>query len=673
MKKYLPILLLTLVMSLAFTFDGYKTGPQLISNLVVQFEGTNGNGNNLWLDNFSIGTRNDNDLAIAGMNIKDYNYLLPGVTSAWVSPVVNVFNAGRNVSSGATITMLVVGGSYNVTKSVGSLSAGYTAQITFDSINFNLNSNQNLKVFINWASDQNHSNDTSYQPSIFYPGAKRKVLFEAFTSATCGPCASQNPSLDAFVQARFDTIVAIKYHVWWPAIGDPMYALNIPQARIRTHYNSISAVPCLQVDGIIQQVSNYTTLSNLLNPYNNRLAKASPISISVADTRLTGDTIKATVTMQVVSPISPNSNCRLKVAAVERKITYSTPPGSNGETIFYDVFRRMFPSTDGMQINITPGTYTYIFKYKRESAWVDSMMYTAVFVQNEDTKEVINCAKARNYYADEKISSNNNTSLFDDKFSENSINYSPLLLDGGISIENMEGAVPPPGWSIINADSNFTFWQYLYSAVNGPSFPGSKSIRINYYSYPENIGTLDILQSKVYNNVSPDDSIKFDYAYAVKPGYSDRMRVKLSTDGGITFPIIIFDKAGSVLATAPDIGSSFTPTSSQWGTFGVKVGNVTGINPPGEGGIPLTYELKQNYPNPFNPSTSISFSLPVKSLVKLVVYDILGKEISKLVNKHLKPGSYNITFNGSNLPSGVYFYKLISGSYIETKKMLMVK
>jgi thiol-disulfide isomerase/thioredoxin len=569
--------------------------------------------------------------------------------------------------------MVAVGGSYNVTKSVGSLAGGNTVQITFDPINFNVNVTQNLKVYVNWSTDQNHSNDTLYQPTIYYPGVNRKVLFEAFTSSTCGPCASQNPALDAFVQARFDTIVAIKTHVWWPALGDPMYGLNIPQARIRTLYNSISAVPCLQIDGVIQQVSNYTTLSNLLNPYNARLAKASPISISVADTRLTGDTIKATVTMQVVSPISSSTNYRMKVAAVERKITYSTPPGSNGETIFYDVFRRMFPSTDGMSINITPGTYTYIFKYKRESTWVDSMMYTAVFIQNENTHEVINCAKARNYYADDKIAVVNNSSVLDSKFFTPVFNYSPLLLDGGITVETMEGAIPPSGWSIINADSNFTFWQYLYSAINGPSFGGSKSIRINYYSYAENVGTIDILRSKVYNNVSPDDSLKFDYAYAVKPGYTDRLKVKLSTDGGNTFPYTIFDRAGSVLATAPDNSASFVPTAGQWGTFGVRVANVTSINPPLTGGIPMKYELNQNYPNPFNPSTTISFSLPAKAYVTLIVYDILGKEMTTLFKGEKTAGVNIIEFDASNLPSGIYFYRIEANGFTDTKKMLLIK
>ena len=94
--------------------------------------------------------------------------------------------------------------------------------------------------------------------------------------------------------------------------------------------------------------------------------------------------------------------------------------------------------------------------------------------------------------------------------------------------------------------------------------------------------------------------------------------------------------------------------------------------------IPSSYSLYQNYPNPFNPVTKIKFSLPsnVKSEtsnVKLDVYDILGKEIATLVDEQLPPGSYEVTFDGSDYASGVYFYKLKAGDYSNTKRMLLVK
>lgn len=87
----------------------------------------------------------------------------------------------------------------------------------------------------------------------------------------------------------------------------------------------------------------------------------------------------------------------------------------------------------------------------------------------------------------------------------------------------------------------------------------------------------------------------------------------------------------------------------------------------------LTYDLRQNYPNPFNPKTRIDFQIPVKEKVSLKIYNILGTEILELLNKELEPGRHSINFDGSNLMSGVYFYRIQAGSFTSTKKMILLK
>ena len=99
--------------------------------------------------------------------------------------------------------------------------------------------------------------------------------------------------------------------------------------------------------------------------------------------------------------------------------------------------------------------------------------------------------------------------------------------------------------------------------------------------------------------------------------------------------------------------------------------------------VPSAYSLSQNYPNPFNPNTKIKFNiasalssphaLSGEHFVSLKVYNLLGQEITTLINEKIKPGEYEVTFDGSNLPGGVYFYKLTAGDFSETKKMLMIK
>jgi len=89
--------------------------------------------------------------------------------------------------------------------------------------------------------------------------------------------------------------------------------------------------------------------------------------------------------------------------------------------------------------------------------------------------------------------------------------------------------------------------------------------------------------------------------------------------------------------------------------------------------LPDKYELFQNYPNPFNPSTTIKYNLPEVSVVIIKVYDVLGREVSSLVNELKQPGKYEINFDASSLSSGTYFYRIQAGSFIETKKMVLLK
>ncbi len=95
-------------------------------------------------------------------------------------------------------------------------------------------------------------------------------------------------------------------------------------------------------------------------------------------------------------------------------------------------------------------------------------------------------------------------------------------------------------------------------------------------------------------------------------------------------------------------------------------------------GVPDKFMLHQNYPNPFNPLTKIKFDLPAagiqnNGLVRITVYDLAGREVAALVNQQLRPGSYEVEFDGSNLASGIYFYTISAGEFIQTKKLTLIK
>ena len=89
--------------------------------------------------------------------------------------------------------------------------------------------------------------------------------------------------------------------------------------------------------------------------------------------------------------------------------------------------------------------------------------------------------------------------------------------------------------------------------------------------------------------------------------------------------------------------------------------------------IPIEYSLSQNFPNPFNPSTIIKYSIPDEGLVTLKVFTAIGEEVISLVSEVKQPGVYEVEFNASTLPSGIYFYRLQAGSFIETKKMVLLR
>lgn len=101
-------------------------------------------------------------------------------------------------------------------------------------------------------------------------------------------------------------------------------------------------------------------------------------------------------------------------------------------------------------------------------------------------------------------------------------------------------------------------------------------------------------------------------------------------------------------------------------------GNILGITNIGSE-IPKEFSLGQNYPNPFNPKTKIHFALPKSSFAKIVVYDILGREVETLVNEQLNAGTYEADWSAAQFASGVYYYKLVAGDFVETKKMVLIK
>ena len=161
---------------------------------------------------------------------------------------------------------------------------------------------------------------------------------------------------------------------------------------------------------------------------------------------------------------------------------------------------------------------------------------------------------------------------------------------------------------------------------------------------------------------------------ASKAFFTDFDKLYFSNDTGSTWTEIIVD---TIDLDGRDI--IFTDENNGWilgdngNVYKTNVGGViVDVNEPMLD-LPTEFSLSQNYPNPFNPSTTISWQSPVSSHQTLKVYDVLGNEVSTLVDEFRNAGSYDVDFNASKLSSGVYFYRLQAGSFIQTKKMILIK
>jgi len=127
------------------------------------------------------------------------------------------------------------------------------------------------------------------------------------------------------------------------------------------------------------------------------------------------------------------------------------------------------------------------------------------------------------------------------------------------------------------------------------------------------------------------------------------------------------------IRTRTSYGKYFSkPITAPRGHWKFDVTGPTGISGTNNY-IPEEFKLYQNYPNPFNPSTTIEFDIIKRDNVKIVLYDLLGKEVVTIVNENLEPGKYKVSFTADNLASGLYFYKIVSNNFVDVKKMLILK
>ncbi|MDD5360587.1 MAG: T9SS type A sorting domain-containing protein [Ignavibacteria bacterium] len=652
---------------------------------MLQFVTTNGFGNNLYIDNVISGRRPDFDIAVTSINnIKKDTTYLPNVASVTLHPSINVTNLGlANYGSIYSINLEIPELQYTSTLYDSSIFSGQTKTIIMDSVVIPTSMNFSLTAYLGSIADSNNFNDTLKQNSVFLKAVAKNLFIEQFTSATSPSCGANDQFLDTLIYNHFNSVCAVKYHTGFPPPGiDSMYLADSIQVNQRRNYYFVNTVPYTVLNGRSRLPLPYYSLDSSIYKYYfvDTINNGSPVSIAVTDALLPGDTIQSTISVNFLYPVSGN-RLRLKIAAIEKLVSYSNPIGASGESQFYDVFRAMLPDSAGYPISGNPGSSQFVIKYHVDSLWKDTSMYTVAFIQNDENRDVINCAKSiymKSARRPMSFAKANRIAKpdFDKRvfpkanfFSKNSYRL-PGDSSSYFDYQNFEGPFPPPGWIISNPDGYLSFEKFV--GVNGVTLGGNSSIRIPFYDYA-NIGQKDTLYSAPFDSVSSYDTLSFDYAYAVYLStFVDSLTVNISTDAGSSWTNI-FNESGYELATALSTTQPFYPyNSSQWKTFRYPLDAVL---PPENtfSAVPNSYELLQNYPNPFNPKTSITFRIPKDGFVTLKVYDILGRLMKTVVSQFRKANSYTEVFDGSGYSSGIYFYRLDVNGFAQTKKMVILK
>lgn len=179
--------------------------------------------------------------------------------------------------------------------------------------------------------------------------SQRTVLLEEYTQASCGPCASQNPKFNALIDANPTKVVSIKYQTSWPGV-DPMNAQTKSEVATRVTYYKVNAVPNVSTDGKATTSPGSVTQSTIDKEY----AVKSPFKITLTQQiNKAQDSIIVECTITATQDFTTAGPFYARLALVEKTITFSKAPGTNGEKEFYDVMRKMLPSVTGSTLPLT--------------------------------------------------------------------------------------------------------------------------------------------------------------------------------------------------------------------------------------------------------------------------------------------------------------------------------
>jgi hypothetical protein len=537
--------------------------------------------------------------------------------------------------------------------------------------------------------------------SIGFSQSQRLVLLEHFTQASCGPCATYNPSIHSLLVSNPDKITSINYHTSWPGT-DPMYNHNTTENGARTGYYGVNSVPNSVLDG---NVYNGHPNGWSINTVNTRYAVPSPFEIYLHH-ELSADESVLTVTMLIYATEDVGAGMRAQIAVIEEHIHFNNPPGSNGETDFYNVMKKMLPNQTGTILPaFQSGDYMILqYSWEHQNVYDVDQLAAVGFVQNNDSKEVHQAA-------------NSSDELFDPLFATDAEVTKTVNVAQSLCIGNVQ-----PKITIRNNGSNeLTSLDISYTMNNGEpqtiAWTGSLGfLETEDIMLPENnftIESMNILEVSLTNPNGMDDDyganntmiLEIPEAYEANPpitlilkldnhpeettweftnyngdvihaggpystpGQNIVQQFPFETTDCYTFTI--YDAGGDGLTGGGSFAVGFGASIiAQGNTFGEKASGqfnilYTGTNPD------VSNAAFQLYPNPVSENATISLQIDEPSVVQVSVYNTTGKLMYQTDPKSYNAGNQNLYFSREELNSGVYFIQVSIDDQVYTQKVIL--
>jgi hypothetical protein len=612
--------------------------------------------------------------------------------------------------------------------------------------------------------------------STAFGQSQRMVLFEEGTNASCSPCAAANPAFNALLDANTTKCVAIKYQWYYPGF-DPMHNQNPDEPNARMDYYGLNGVPHVMGDG--NAFDDHP--ANLTQSFiNTEYAVASPFTMTMTHS-LSADFDSIFIELIITCTQATTGTLVAQVALEEDHIHFASAPGSNGETDFYDVMRKMLPDVNGTTLATSwavgdDDTVTFAMPLPNYIYDVNQVCIVA-FVQDNATKNVKQAVRSapitqsgdanldaglsamtnvpvmtcgtsftptvtlKNYKSTTLTSATINWQLDNGTILtqpwtgslalnatanitlpdvtvtggphdfrvfvtnpnggndfypvNNTQEKTVFVIDGASAVPYTEGfqtSVPPPDWIANDLSTNGTWKQYSVGGFGN----SSKSAMLECYSITS--GTYELIMPAMDLSTDTAATMTFSVAYAQYQTYSDALKVYVSTNCGSSWTQL-YSKAGSTLATAPASSSYFVPTAAQWRTETIDLTTYAGqasvilkfagtsnygnnmfvddinLTPTSSAGISdnIAGNAVSVYPNPFAGLTHIEVALSQESSVDIQVYNALGALVHAENASSVPAGVHQFLFDGTELPTGVYYINVMLNDQVITKKVSLVK